>query len=47
MNKNQRHNRPRKKEVLPEKWDSDLEELKKRYQYGGEHHGENKNPTKE
>jgi hypothetical protein len=34
MNKNQRHNRPRKKEVPQDKWDDQLENLRRQYEYG-------------
>lgn len=35
MNKNQRKNRPRKKEVPQDKWDEQLENLKRQYEHGG------------
>jgi hypothetical protein len=35
MNKNQRKNRPKKKEVSQEKWDEQLENLKRQYEHGG------------
>lgn len=34
MNKNQRKNRPKKKEVPQEKWDEQLENIKRLYAYG-------------
>jgi hypothetical protein len=37
MNKNQRKNRPRKKEIPTEKWEDDLENIKRQYEYGGGH----------
>lgn len=33
-NKNQRKNRPKKKEMAPETWDNTLEDLKRKYAYG-------------
>ena len=33
MNKNQRKNRPKKKEVSPDKWNEQLENLRKQYEY--------------
>jgi len=33
MQKNQRKNRPRKKEVPQEKWDMDLENLRRQFEY--------------
>ena len=47
MNKNQRKNRPRKKEIPQEKWDSDFEDLRKKYEHGGKSRGENQNPKEE
>lgn len=48
MNKNQRKNRPKKKEVPIEKWEQDLYDLKNKFEYGGEHRGEkNRDPEKE
>jgi hypothetical protein len=35
MQKNQRKNRPKKKEVSQEKWDEQLENLKRQYEHGG------------
>jgi len=35
MNKNQRKNRPRKKEIPQEKWDQDFVNLKRQYEHGG------------
>lgn len=35
MQKNQRKNRPKKKEIPIEKWDQDISDLKRRYEYGG------------
>jgi hypothetical protein len=36
LNKNQRHNRPRKKEIPQEKWDQDFEDIRKKYEHGGQ-----------
>jgi len=35
MNKNQRKNRPRKKEKSDRQWSDEFRELKRRYAYGG------------
>lgn len=41
MNKNQRKNRPRKKEVPQEKWNMDLENLRRQYEYAEQKKREN------
>ena len=33
-NKNQRKNRPKKKEIAPEVWDNTLENLRRQFEYG-------------
>jgi hypothetical protein len=42
MNKNQRKNRPKKKEIPPEVWGNQIENLKRMYEYGGKRQEEKK-----
>jgi hypothetical protein len=35
MQKNARKNRPKKKEIPPERWNNQFEEIQKLYAYGG------------
>jgi hypothetical protein len=47
MNKNQRHNRPRKKEVPQEKWDEQFNNLKNQFEHDGKNRKVNKEPDEQ